>query len=335
MPSKNVNFYISVSSGQLGALGIFHLYGVEEALVQVLDIRIGAKKVEKKSIPLVDNELRYGWLRDETGEVIDEVMLARTRKGMRVLMTHGGHAVRTAMDRYFTMNEFSRFNLDSVDDTSSELARLEIDPLLAGCHTEAQAAAVLEARAEAEKRGQAMRLSAGLLATHRLLLAGPPNAGKSSLLNHLAGHTRAFVHHEAGATTDVVDELIDLGGYAVLVGDMPGYAGDREGLGREAWDKAAERIRFADATLFVIDSSQDWDEKTDAAAAEIARLIALEGGTRALVVVLNKSDLPLAVVGCPWECHFPGAPVLRVCSLPDGDGLDKLGRMGPILFGWE
>lgn len=323
-----ITFFISMSSSQIGAIGIFHVYGREENLAALLDVRVGGKKNRGIHNTLQTKELRYGWFWGNQDSPVDEVMLAKPAEGMRVLMTHGGTAVRAAVGEFFRES-------DCVEATWDRLEALDgwrtLDPLLdrilAGCLTEAQAAAVLEAKLAAEEGGgrPAPALPGNLLATRRLVLAGPPNAGKSSLMNRLAGFDRAFVHDEPGATLDVVDELVDLAGFAVWLGDLPGFAGGADELGQAAWRKAAERLRLAEAVLFVCDASRPWEGETDRAAREVAAILA-GGPERPVLVVLNKSDLPPGMEGEPWLACFPRAEAIRVCSLPGGNAEERVGE---------
>ncbi|KAI5809121.1 GTP-binding protein TrmE N-terminus-domain-containing protein [Peziza echinospora] len=64
-----------------------------------------------------------------------------------------------------------------------------------------------------------------------IALVGPPNAGKSSLLNRVVGREAVIVSREAGTTRDVVDVSVDLGGFVMVVGDTAGLR--EEGWGRE------------------------------------------------------------------------------------------------------
>ncbi len=311
-----------------GALGIFHAYGEEQNLCSVLDSRVGGEKNRQIGNCLHSNELRYGWLRGEGDLPLDEVLLAKPAEGMRVLMTHGGKAVVEAVAAYFRNSACVELRLDRPGEAE---AWRRVDPLLdrvlAGCLTGAQAAAVLEARQAAKEGGADLVLPVNLLATHRLVMAGPPNAGKSSLLNRLAGFERAFVHEEPGATLDVVDELADVGGFAVWLGDLPGFAAGGDELDRAAWGKAAERLRLAEAVLFVCDASRPWDEAADRAAREVAGVLAgAQRSERPVLLILNKADLPSGVTGEPWLAYFPRAEAIRVCSLPGGDAEEKVGE---------
>ncbi len=312
--------YLQASSTQPGALGIIHAYADDAVLAERLDRRLARKRNGALfESALAKGELRYGWLAGAGGESIDEVMLAKPAPGFRVLMTHGGAMVRRAVTGFLHDSAFAKMDVDSLRDEV-------VDPLLSSAVTQTQAAAILEARENA-RAGLPADIPPRLLLTHRILLAGPPNAGKSSLFNRLAGYDRAFVHEEAGATLDVVDELIDLGGFAVLLGDLPGFRPDAGGLEQAAWSKAAERLGLAEAVLFVVDGSRPWDSAADRAAEAIAPFAG-----RPILVVLNKADLPLAVEGTPWARHFPQARAIRVCSLPEGDAAEKAAAEAPFLL---
>ncbi len=83
----------------------------------------------------------------------------------------------------------------------------------------------------------------------RTVLAGPPNSGKSSLLNFFAGREAAIVTDEPGTTRDVIDVALDLGGIPVLISDT---AGVRKPSGRiEAAGIACAEARMASADLVV------------------------------------------------------------------------------------
>lgn len=95
--------------------------------------------------------------------------------------------------------------------------------------------------------GRGERLRDGL----SVVIAGPPNAGKSSLMNALARRDVAIVTEEAGTTRDVIEIHLDLDGYPVRLADT---AGIREAAGRverEGIRRALERVRDADLVLWL------------------------------------------------------------------------------------
>jgi tRNA modification GTPase len=132
-----------------------------------------------------------------------------------------------------------------------------------------------------QRRGE--RLRAGL----SLAIIGPPNAGKSSLLNWLARREAAIVSATAGTTRDVIELQLDLGGYPVVVADTAGLrelsaaASDdpHTAIEREGIARARARAAAADLKLLVLDAST---------APDPAMLALIDGDT---VVVLNKTDL--------------------------------------------
>lgn len=326
MTMNAATFYLCASAEQSGALGIFHAYGPDETLSAALDRQLGDKQKPRNRTLLTAGELRYGWLWGTEGEILDEIMLGCPAPGVRVVMTHGGWAIREAVKKHFEENGFARLGEDLRGTGGWEHDNV-LDVMLASCLTEGQAAAVLEYRVNGTPVPQ------GVLGTHRVVLAGAANAGKSSLLNCLCGYDRAFVDARAGATRDVVDELADVGGYALWLGDMPGYLGESQGVGtleREAWKRAEERVSLAEWVWLVIDGSAGWDGATETAAKRVAQVLDnsdnKKNARKNVLIVINKSDLAPAISNSPWRDIFPEAKEVYVCSLPDGDACEKLGN---------
>lgn len=88
-----------------------------------------------------------------------------------------------------------------------------------------------------------------------IVLAGPPNVGKSSLLNALVADEAAIVSDEPGTTRDVVSVAVDLGGYRVVIHDTAGVREDAEGL--EAIGISRTHRKLDEADLIVLVSSPD------------------------------------------------------------------------------
>jgi tRNA modification GTPase len=91
------------------------------------------------------------------------------------------------------------------------------------------------------------RLREGLVVT----IAGPPNAGKSSLLNRLARREAAIVSPYAGTTRDVIEVHLDLGGYPVTLLDTAGVRESDDPVEQEGVRRARERADAADLVLWV------------------------------------------------------------------------------------
>jgi tRNA modification GTPase len=164
------------------------------------------------------------------------------------------------------------------------------------------------ARARLDSLARLNALGRHLLTPWRVVIAGPPNVGKSSLLNALAGYQRSVVAPVPGTTRDVVTATLALDGWPVEFSDTAGLreAGDileHEGIGR-----AREQIRSADLCLWVIDT-----------AAERPEPVAIELPPERILTVLNKIDLP---AGWDLSSVVNGLPV----SAATGQGLDQLIR---------
>ena len=99
------------------------------------------------------------------------------------------------------------------------------------------------------RRGE--RLRDGLV----VAIAGPPNAGKSTLLNRLARREAAIVSPYAGTTRDVIEVHLDLDGYPVTLLDTAGIRDSAEPVEQEGVRRARERAAAADLVLWVIDAS--------------------------------------------------------------------------------
>lgn len=123
-----------------------------------------------------------------------------------------------------------------------------------------------------------------------VVLAGRPNAGKSSLLNALAGYAAAIVTDIAGTTRDLVREQIELDGLTVNIIDTAGLRGAADAVEAEGVRRAQEQLQQADHALLIV----------DAATSDSATIRALQQEIPAglgYTLVYNKIDLTTAVPG--------------------------------------
>ena len=107
--------------------------------------------------------------------------------------------------------------------------------------------------------GRGERLREGLV----VAIAGPPNVGKSTLLNALARREAAIVSPFAGTTRDVIEVHFDLGGYPVTVLDTAGIRESEDPVEREGIRRARERSEMADLILWVADGRSAADGPED------------------------------------------------------------------------
>ncbi len=147
-----------------------------------------------------------------------------------------------------------------------------------------------------------------------VVLAGRPNAGKSSLLNRLAGYDAAIVTPIPGTTRDVVRERIAIDGMPLHVLDTAGLREAGDVVEQEGVRRALAEIARADRVLFVIDAAADPDG--EAFRAEQAQLPT----DVPVTLVFNKIDLAGAM---PLGNTVSGPPRIGVSALT-GRGLDEL-----------
>jgi tRNA modification GTPase len=127
--------------------------------------------------------------------------------------------------------------------------------------------------------GRGERLRDGLV----VAIAGPPNAGKSTLLNRLARREAAIVSPHPGTTRDVIEVHLDLGGYPVTLLDTAGIRDSHDPVEQEGVRRAAARAATADLVLWVIDASV-----TGGAVGESGESISESESW----LIRNKADLP-------------------------------------------
>uniref|UniRef100_A0A8C3HEG9 GTP binding protein 3, mitochondrial n=1 Tax=Chrysemys picta bellii TaxID=8478 RepID=A0A8C3HEG9_CHRPI len=101
------------------------------------------------------------------------------------------------------------------------------------------------------RRGE--RLRGGV----HVVIAGPTNAGKSSLLNLLCQRPAAIVSPIAGTTRDVVESALNIGGYPVVLSDTAGLRETQDAIEREGVSRARERLQRADVVLAVLAAVDD------------------------------------------------------------------------------
>jgi tRNA modification GTPase len=177
-----------------------------------------------------------------------------------------------------------------------EPALAKIEPLLA------------EIQEVLAAQGRSERLRDGLV----VAIAGPPNVGKSTLMNQLARREVAIVSPHAGTTRDVIEVQLDLDGYAVTVIDTAGIRETDDPVEQEGIRRARKRAEEADLVLWMVDAQQEVADREGAPGAWVVR---------------NKIDLETTNTASLLEsANAPGTdgPTGFGISAARGDGIQEL-----------
>jgi len=179
----------------------------------------------------------------------------------------------------------------------------------------------------------------------RVVIAGQPNAGKSSLLNALAGAELAIVTPIAGTTRDAVQQTIQIDGVPVHVVDTAGLRGKQEAdeVERIGIDRAWQHIEAADAVLFVHDVLRKDESAYKAADAEISQTLVASLPKKIPVLhIWNKADAlgdiaPKEDGQAQAQNIFLGAEKLHELhiSAKTGIGLEALRQELLRIAGWQ
>ena len=234
-------------------------------------------------------------------EGLDDLIHADTdrqrRQALRQLKGLLGDKVRSWRAEIIEASALIEADIDFSDegDVPAEL----IAPALAKINAlHSEIAEVLAAQ------GRSERLRDGLV----VAIAGPPNVGKSTLMNRLARREVAIVSPHAGTTRDIIEVQLDLDGYPVTVIDTAGIRATEDPVEQEGVRRARARAAEADLVLWLVE-----DDSRDPAV-EVAAPVWM---------VRNKIDLSAlkphgAGMGRTW-----GSPYFEI-SASRGDGLQEL-----------
>jgi tRNA modification GTPase len=152
-----------------------------------------------------------------------------------------------------------------------------------------------------------------------VVIAGKPNAGKSSLLNRLAGDDIAIVADLPGTTRDVLRQSLELDGLAVNLIDTAGLRSTSDVIEAEGVRRARGEIRKADAVLYLVDAAADL-EPSDDLPADVP-----------VAVIYNKIDL----LDMPARIDSTAMPVQIHLSAKTGAGIELLRSHLQAMAGYQ
>ncbi len=226
-------------------------------------------------------------------EAIADLVAAETESQRKQALEQYGGALRTLYEGWRQKLVRATALAEAAIDFSEE----ELRPTVAGEADEITHEVLSEIRSHLAdaRRGELTR--EGIYLT----VIGPPNSGKSSLINVLAQRDVAIVSETAGTTRDVIEVRLDLAGYAVTVADTAGLRAAAEAIEAEGVRRALARAESADLVLLLLDGSA-----TDPRAG-------LPPDLRSDLLVWNKVDLS-------WPVAREGLAI----STKTGQGIPEL-----------
>jgi tRNA modification GTPase len=275
------------------------------------------------------------WGRNATGE---EVVACRKSETVAEVHCHGGSAaVSRILDDLAAAGalilDWPTWRLG----TTSDLIEAEADIALARVTTERTARILLDQRQGTLRsaiveviasldRGDVERAAAKVatlvdrfrLGQHltqpwQIVLAGPPNVGKSSLINCLLGYERAIVFDQPGTTRDVVTALTALDGWPCELSDTAGLRETRDELEQAGVERAQAQIAKADLVIVVQEANQVPLNSPN------SNLLSPDSCLPRILQVLNKIDLASNVPD-----RQQAAPDIICTSAKTGQGIDEL-----------
>lgn len=283
-----------------------HCHGGQVTAQRVLEVvlRSGARLAEPGEF--TKRAFLGGRIDLAQAESVMDLISARTERAAQAsLQQMGGylsgriHALQSQLlDTIAYLEAYLDYPDEDIEEMTADKAILETE-------------AVKHELEEALKNARAGRMLTGGV---RIVLAGSPNTGKSSLLNALLREKRAIVTSVAGTTRDVLREDLNLNGLPVQLIDTAGLRDASDEVERIGIDRAREELEKADVVLMVVDSAREMDEEETAL---------LKNPDITLVAALNKSDLTAAVTAEMLKALNPNAVIVSTSALT-GEGVEEL-----------
>lgn len=371
---KNFDTIAAVSTPQgVGGIAVIRVSG--DSAFEITD-KVFYTKSGKKLTETETHKIVYGFIKDEDGCNIDEVLVSKmdaphtfTGENVTEISCHGGVSVvklvlkellkagaRLAANGEFTKRAFLNGKIDlaqaeaviDIINADSELNVYNGENQLYGALTDKLTAIrnsliditsdiiavidypeeditvenISETIEKLKKASDDIQLLMKSYHTGKILkegakivIAGKPNVGKSSLLNALLKENRAIVTEIEGTTRDVLEESLEIDGLKVRIMDTAGVRTSADEVEKIGIDKAIENIESADLVLFVLDKSRELSDED----IELMERIKDKNA----FVVLNKSDLEIKLSLTDIRKHLPGKRIFEISS-KTFDGINEM-----------
>ncbi len=245
----------------------FHLHGsraVAAAMIEALSLCPGTRPAEPGEFTrraFLEGKLDLAQV-EGLGDLIEAETAWQHRLALRQMEGALGHAASAWRQALIEASALVEAEIDFSDeaDVPGETSR-RIAGLLA------PVAEALETELAAAKAGELVREGV------TIVIAGPPNAGKSTLLNTLARRDVAIVSESPGTTRDALEVALDLDGFRVALIDTAGLRPAEDPIERIGIDRALARAKSADLVLWLSDVAAPADPPADLCDAPVWRVV--------------------------------------------------------------
>ena len=250
----------------------FHVHGSRAVIAALLDL-LGRREALRLAEPgeFTRRAFENGKLDLTEAEAVADLIAAETAAQRRQALRQLDGALGALYEDWRARLMRALARLEAEIDFPEEGLPPDISAGIRG--DVASLGAEIEAHLDDRHRGERLRDGVSIA------ILGPPNAGKSSLLNALARRDIAITSAIAGTTRDVIETRLDLGGYPVLLADTAGLRVSADSIEQEGVRRALARAEAADLRLIILDATRP----------EATVDLALIDGDA--VIVVNKTDL--------------------------------------------
>jgi len=238
---------------------------------------------------------------EAVADLIDSSTEQAARSAMRSLQGVFSDRVNDLLTQLTALRMYVEAAIDFADEEIDFLAEAAVDEQVKGLLK------VVDGITSSAQQGRLLREGMSVV------LAGQPNAGKSSLHNQLAGHDAAIVTEVAGTTRDILREQIHLGGLPLRISDTAGLHDSTDLVEQEGIRRTQNEIAQADHILLVIDDNQGMTEKDEQIRSELPQHIPL-------TIIRNKIDKQAKSASLIQE----GADTVLSLSAKTAEGMDLL-----------
>ncbi|MCK6469643.1 MAG: 50S ribosome-binding GTPase [Candidatus Brocadia sinica] len=288
-------------------------------------------------------------------EALLEVVRARTRFGVKVLLDQNAGALSEALKKGLEIIEKIRQALHKGSSRHETIPYTEqhkgegksplippckngisnIPPLKKGCEggfSDENSVLISALLEHIESLLETASMGMALTTPQVLVILGKPNVGKSTIINAVLGEERMLVHHEPGTTRDYVSEFISVEGIPFELVDTAGMRDTSDKLEAMSIELTLEQLHRSDKVIAVFDNSRPFDQEDEGILDTLNPWLKTEnfndlhrrGDMNAIIPVVNKCDLPAKLD----RLRIESALRQSVCciSAVNKDGFEELHR---------